>query len=74
MISQSVSSIRARLISAVDCALNSALLAVDGASIGDAHGICGRTPEQTMKNVGLIADPGMVETEKVIVGIMREKQ
>lgn len=63
-----------KVISAVDCALNSALLAVDGASIGDAHGICGRTPEQTMKNVGLIADPGMVETEKVIVGIMREKQ
>jgi len=31
------------------------------------------TPEMTMKNMGLIASPGMEETEKVIVDIMQRK-
>lgn len=62
-----------KVISAVDCAFTASSLAVHGAAVGAPHGICGYTPEQTVKNVGLIADPGMVETEHVIVDIMKEK-
>ena len=44
-----------------------------GISIEDIHGINGKTPEETMRNMGRIASPGMVGTEKTIVEIMSEK-
>lgn len=43
-------------------------------SIYNVHGINGATPEQTMRNMGLIASPGMVGTEKTIVEILQDKQ
>ncbi len=48
-------------------------MAMDGVCIEDIHGINGRTPEDTMRNMGLIASPGMVQTEKTIVEIMEQK-
>ena len=48
-------------------------LAMDSIAISKAHGINGLTPEDTMRNMGLIASPGMVETEGTIVDIMRGK-
>ena len=48
-------------------------LALEGIAIEHIHGINGKTPEETMYNMGLIASPGMVRTEGVIVGIMQEK-
>ena len=63
-----------KVVSAVDCAFTASSLAVHGAAVGAPHGICERTPEQTIKNVGLIADPGMVETERMIVDIMEAKE
>ena len=47
--------------------------AQEGIAIGHEHGINGHMPEDTMRNMGLIASPGMVKTEGVIVDIMREK-
>ena len=38
-----------------------------------AHGINGFTPEDTMRNMGRIASPGMTMTEKTIVEIQQEK-
>ena len=35
--------------------------------------IDGNTPEETMRNMGLIASPGMVGTEKTIVEIFEDK-
>lgn len=58
---------------AVDAAYQSSEMAMDGVYIYDSHGINGNTPEETMKNMGRIASPGMVETEKTIVEIMQEK-
>lgn len=58
---------------AVDAAFQSVDFAMQGVFIDNVHGINGMTPEETMHNMGLIASPGMVETEGVIVGIMREK-
>ena len=39
------------------------------------HGINGKTPEEIMRNIGLIASPGMVGTEKTIFeSNMKEKK
>ena len=34
----------------------------------------GKTAEDTLRNMGLIASPGMVETEKTIIDILKKKQ
>ncbi|MCQ2259421.1 MAG: L-serine ammonia-lyase, iron-sulfur-dependent, subunit alpha [Bacteroidaceae bacterium] len=61
-------------IVAVDAAYQSVALALDNIGIESIHGINGATPEATMRNIGLIASPGMVETEKVVVDIMKNKR
>lgn len=60
-------------IVAVDAAFRSVNMAMEGVSIDHIHGINGRSPEDTMKHMGMIASPGMVETEKTIVKIMEHK-
>lgn len=60
-------------IVAVDAAFDSVELAMDGVYIYNAHGINGTTPEETMRNMGLIASPGMTGTEKTIVDILDGK-
>lgn len=59
---------------AVDAAWRSVELAMNGIAIGRQHGINGKTPEDTMRHMGLIASPGMVQTERVIVDIMKGKE
>ncbi len=61
-------------IVAVDAAFRSVDMAMRGVCIDHIHGINGRTPEDTMHNMGLIASPGMVKTEEVIVDIMQHKE
>lgn len=60
-------------IVAVDAAFRASDMAMKGVCIENIHGIIGRTPEDTMKNIGRIASPGMVETEKTIVQIMEQR-
>lgn len=60
-------------IVAVDAAFRSVDLAMEGVCIEEIHGINAKTPEDTMRNMGLIASPGMVQTEKTIVDIMEQK-
>ena len=60
-------------IVAVDAAFRAVDMALEGVSIAAAHGINGKTPEDTMRNMGRIASPGMTGTEKTIVEIMQEK-
>lgn len=60
-------------IAAVDAAYQSAELAMDGVYIDDVHGIIGNTPEETMRNMGEIASPGMIGTEKTILDILQRK-
>lgn len=59
---------------AVDAAYSSVNMAMNGVYIYNAHGINGATPEETMKNMGMIASPGMVATEKTIVEILEDKK
>lgn len=58
---------------AVDAAFRSVDMAMQNICIDAIHGINGRTPEDTMRNMGRIASPGMVKTEEVIVDIMKNK-
>lgn len=58
---------------AVDVAFRSVDMAMQNVCIDAIHGINGRTPEDTMRNMGRIASPGMVKTEEVIVDIMKNK-
>lgn len=60
-------------ITAVDAAFRAVDFALDGIGMEDIHGICGKTPEDTCRNMGLIASPGMVECEKTILKIMENK-
>ena len=60
-------------IVAVDAAFDSVELAMDGVYIYNALDINGATPEETMRNMGLIASPGMTGTEKTIVDILDGK-
>ena len=58
---------------AVDAAFRSVDMAMQNVCIVVIHVIIGRTPEDTMRNMGRIASPGMVKTEEVIVDIMKNK-
>ncbi|MBR5266813.1 MAG: L-serine ammonia-lyase, iron-sulfur-dependent, subunit alpha, partial [Lachnospiraceae bacterium] len=59
---------------AVDAAFTSVNMAMNNVYIFNDHGINGANPEETMKNMGLIASPGMVGTEKTIVDILNGKK
>lgn len=60
-------------IVATDAAFRAVDLALKNVSIGGIHGINGKNAEDTMRHMGLIASPGMVQTEKTIVEIMEQK-
>ena len=60
-------------IVAVDAAFRAVDMALEDVYIENIHGINGRTPEDTMKHMGMIASPGMVKTEETIVEIMEQK-
>ena len=60
-------------IVAVDTAYRAVEMALENAYVEPIHAINGKTPEETMKNMGLIASPGMLETEKVILTIFENK-
>ena len=60
-------------VAACDAAFRSVAFAMKGVHIDKVHGINGNTPEETMRNMGFIASPGMVGTEKTIVEIFEEK-
>ena len=61
-------------IVAVDTAFRSVRFALQGVCIDDVHSIIGKTPEQTFRNMGRIASPGMTATEKTIIDIFEDKQ
>lgn len=61
-------------IVAVDAAFRAVSMAMADVSIASIHGINGGTPEDTMRYMGMIASPGMVQTEKTIVEIMEQKR
>ena len=55
-------------------ALLCALTAVKGAALRPTDGVCAETPEDCIRNIARIADPGMLATDREILSIMLEKQ
>ena len=49
-------------------------MAVRGIVVPDSNGIIAPTVEDTIRNLGRVSAPGMLETDKVITGVMLEKQ
>lgn len=62
-----------KAINGASTAVLSALLALEGITIPKNSGIVGETIEETMKNMGSIASPGMVKTNDTIIDIMMAK-
>lgn len=62
-----------KALPAVQMAFRAVAMAREGIRIRPENGICGRTAEETMQNIGRIASPGMEYTEKVILDILQEK-
>ena len=61
-------------VAACAAAFEAVELALRGVFVDKVHGIIGDTPEDTMRNMGLVASPGMVQTEKTIVEIQESKR
>ena len=63
-----------KVASSSAAALLCALTAVNGAALRVSDGICSETPEDCIRNIARIANPGMLATDKEILSIMLEKK
>jgi L-cysteine desulfidase len=63
-----------KLATAAGTAVQSALFSLHGLDVKDSDGIIAFTPEQTLRNIGQISTQGMIETDRIILQIMIEKQ
>jgi L-cysteine desulfidase len=63
-----------KLNTAAGAAVQAALFSLQGINVQDTDGIIGQSPEQTVKNLGTLSHQGMVETDRTILKIMREKE
>lgn len=62
-----------KLATASAAALQAALLACRGIRIPDNNGIVGCNASETICNVGRISNPGMIDTDRVILEVMKNK-
>lgn len=62
-----------KVASGVSCAIQSAILALDGICIQPSDGIIDSDTEKTIRNLGLIGATGMKQTDGMILGIMTAK-
>lgn len=62
-----------KLICAVDSAFQAAMMAVRGLRLPTTNGVLGENLESSLANIGLIAAPGMIETDDQILAIMLGK-
>lgn len=63
-----------KLSTAAGTAVQAALFSLHGIDVKERDGIVDLSPEQTMKNVGMISTDGMIETDRTILQIMINKK
>lgn len=63
-----------KLATAAGTAVTASLLSLQGVVVQPTDGLSADSPEQSMKNIGTLASEGMVETDRIILNIMLEKQ
>ena len=63
-----------KLNTAAGAAVQAALFSLQGINVQDTDGIIGQSTEQTVRNLGTLSHQGMVETDRTILQIMREKE
>lgn len=63
-----------KLNTAAGAAVQAALFSLQGINVQDTDGIIGQSTEQTVRNIGTLSHQGMVETDRTILQIMREKE
>lgn len=59
-----------KLMTAVDAACQMALLAKEGVAIAPGSGIVCSAPEDSIRNIGMLSKPGMIETDRIILDMM----
>lgn len=59
-----------KLVCAVDAAFQGAFMAMEGLRLPLSNGVIGNTIEESLRNIGRIAAPGMLETDEQILAIM----
>jgi len=62
-----------KLATAASCAVESALLAQGNVVVPATNGILAETPEDTIANLGMVSNPGMLTTDKIILDLMLNK-
>ncbi|MGI9538402.1 MAG: serine dehydratase subunit alpha family protein [Desulfocapsaceae bacterium] len=63
-----------KLNTAAGAAVQAALFSLQGINVQDTDGIIGQSTEQTVRNIGTLSHQGMIETDRTILQIMREKE
>jgi len=63
-----------KLNTAAGAAVQAALFSLQGINVQATDGIIGQSTEQTVRNLGTLSHQGMVETDRTILSIMREKE
>ena len=59
------------MLSPSAAALTNAIMAVNQVALRVTDGICADTAEQCIKNIGQIANPGMIQTDKEILDLIK---
>ncbi len=62
-----------KLSAAAGVAVETALLSLKNVLVPETNGIIFRSVDDTIRNLGRVSNPGMLETDKVIIEIMLEK-
>lgn len=63
-----------KLSAAAGVAVETALLSMKNVLVPETNGIIFASVDATIRNLGRVSNPGMLETDKVIIEIMREKE
>ncbi len=59
-----------KLSTAAFAALQAAALSIEGVVVPDDNGIIHSSTERTIQNLGKVSDPGMLETDRIILEVM----